>query len=692
MGYIRPESKKLQKEFRGQKYDPNVSYQQGVTQPEIIKDMIDAYQLHPWVYAAVYAIATNIASIDFDIFLRQKNGDKIDESHPFKKLLERPNPFITPYQLKEWTSIVLEMTGNAYWLLERDKSGTPYEIWPVPTHMIRPVASATSMIDHYVYEVDGRIIQYEYNDVIHFQQTNPKMFTFGQPSIHAAVLEVTTDMFAASWNKNFFRNFTSVGTVLETEGTLDAPTRQRTLEAWNQFHQGVKKAHKTAILEGGLKLAQNVQKSHTDMDFINQRKASREMILSVFGVPPAIVGVLEYANYANIKEQTSIFWKYTLLPKLRRMESILTMRGAQITFRPNSYFQANLSVVESLRPDMLSLSNISKNFTDIGIPLNQVIDALDLPFDHVDGGDESRPVQRNPNTGEIIVGTEKSINKEVSDEEIKKWKRFVKWKKFDDDLTENENKIRPTIKSIFRGQFKRVIKDFKNNASKILGTKGLLFSKPTNTKAFEISLLWDDGEEELLFTDSIKPKIRNIFFESVKKAGKKIDPKFVFDLDDPYAKDWIDKKTFKLVREANSTTKEHLSEAVVEGIEEAVKQGYNENETIDEITERLEEVHDFMMEGRAELIARTESLSATNAGQLEGLKRTGIEKKEWLSSRDSRVRESHDALDGDVVGINEDFISISGDHLNAPGDSSASIGEIANCRCTIIPVISEEKE
>jgi len=40
-----------------------------------------------------------------------------------------------------------------------------------------------------------------------------------------------------------------------------------------------------------------------DMDFIQQKKMSREEICSVFKVPPALIGLFEYANYANAREQ-----------------------------------------------------------------------------------------------------------------------------------------------------------------------------------------------------------------------------------------------------------------------------------------------------------------------------------------------------------------------------------------------------
>jgi len=92
------------KEFAGQRFDPNIVFSHGIPQPEILLDMVQAYKLHPWVYAAVYAIATNFASVDYDIFIKSgKEGvpDKMDMKHEFRGLLDNPNPFISAYDMKE---------------------------------------------------------------------------------------------------------------------------------------------------------------------------------------------------------------------------------------------------------------------------------------------------------------------------------------------------------------------------------------------------------------------------------------------------------------------------------------------------------------------------------------------------------------------------------------------------------------
>ena len=54
--------------------------------------------------------------------------------------------------------------------------------------------------------------------------------------------------------------------------------------------------------------------------------------------------------------------------------------------------------------------------------------------------------------------------------------------------------------------------------------------------------------------------------------------------------------------------------------------------------------------------------------------------KQWDSTLDSRTRESHRKLDGEVVGVDEKFSN----SLLYPGDSNGVASEVVNCRCALL--------
>lgn len=96
---------------------------------------------------------------------------------------------------------------------------------------------------------------------------------------------------------------------------------------------------------------------------------------------------------------------------------------------------------------------------------------------------------------------------------------------------------------------------------------------------------------------------------------------------------------------------------------------------------------------RAKRISRTEATRVVNAATNEVYNQApnyGIQvMKRWLSARDEKVRSSHVALDGQIVGANEQFklpARYGGYETLTPAGFPV-VGENVNCRCTIIPVI-----
>lgn len=94
---------------------------------------------------------------------------------------------------------------------------------------------------------------------------------------------------------------------------------------------------------------------------------------------------------------------------------------------------------------------------------------------------------------------------------------------------------------------------------------------------------------------------------------------------------------------------------------------------------------------RAESIARTESLSSVHEGMQEafsqaadnGAIQSADVERTWSTSEDNRVRDSHDAMDGQVRGLDEPFESGDGNQLMYPGDPAAPPEDRVNCRCNV---------
>ena len=82
-------------------------------------------------------------------------------------------------------------------------------------------------------------------------------------------------------------------------------------------------------------------------------------------------------------------------------------------------------------------------------------------------------------------------------------------------------------------------------------------------------------------------------------------------------------------------------------------------------------------------IAETETHRDANTAALNTAKKAGATNKTWVTMLDDRVRETHDYLEGQTVGINEDFYTYDGDHASAPGLFALASNNV-NCRCELV--------
>ncbi len=104
-------------------------------------------------------------------------------------------------------------------------------------------------------------------------------------------------------------------------------------------------------------------------------------------------------------------------------------------------------------------------------------------------------------------------------------------------------------------------------------------------------------------------------------------------------------------------------------------------------TRMADRYSDKLLKLRGDTIARTESLAAFNAGRQEGLNQlvdSGAVKNEqvrriWRTASDSRVRDTHQALNGEVVGLKQEFSN----GLMFPAAPGGAPEETINCRCIV---------
>ncbi len=141
------------------------------------------------------------------------------------------------------------------------------------------------------------------------------------------------------------------------------------------------------------------------------------------------------------------------------------------------------------------------------------------------------------------------------------------------------------------------------------------------------------------------------------------------------------------VEEAAGSTLETITEDSTRWLRGAHEEGLD----IDDIADVI---NDELFEGRledhvAERAARTGTVATSNAGSHSAIEDSSAIAEEWLTSLDGRERETHAEANGQIVAVEQTFL-VGDAELAHPGDPTAPIGEIVNCRCTVVPRFSDD--
>jgi len=248
----------------------------------------------------------------------------LSAAHPLTRLFAEVNPFHTYRELVEITMTDLELSGNAYWVLSRTRvSGVPGEIWPVPPAWMRVVPGSGDLARGYVFRRNGRETPLDARDVVHFRYTSPGDPYYGRSPLEAAMEAVRTDESVARAQRRAFDLGPVPGVVLKSRTPLTQDQQERLRADFESRFSGADAAGRLIITDPDADVVPFSARPR-EMDFMESGRAVRDRILGCFGVPPAVLGIVEDFNRANAEAAQGLFARNTLLPKLKMIAARIT--------------------------------------------------------------------------------------------------------------------------------------------------------------------------------------------------------------------------------------------------------------------------------------------------------------------------------------------------------------------------------
>lgn len=241
--------------------------------------------------------------------------------HPLLDMLDSANPKMTGQYVQELTALQQELTGNAYWWLQRGNLGTPTEIWPLLSQYVRIVPSTDDFVSGYLYGKSSMDqVAFKPEEVIHFKMPSPSDLYYGMGPLQAAVSAVDRSNAMAEYEQALWDNNARLDFAIVVKGLINEQDRQKLREEWRQVYGGRKRAGLPGVLWGDMDL-KTFQFSPRDVGQIAFAKLSREEIAAIFGVPPTKLEISQAR--AEAQEGNRAYMADTIKPRLVRMEATL---------------------------------------------------------------------------------------------------------------------------------------------------------------------------------------------------------------------------------------------------------------------------------------------------------------------------------------------------------------------------------
>lgn len=682
----------------------------------------DGYKSTNMVYRCVNVITQNLVTLDFVIL--DKENNPVDD-HPVAILLDNPCPELPPNIVKSIWWKQLELVGSAY-IRFVDNPKRP-ELWPLfpDKVMIVPSTEPGKLLKGYNFLNDRGIANNNVNllpsEVIHIRQVDPADGLAGVSALRAGFRHVDILSEMDTWNYNSFNNRVLADVVISLKpDNLTKDSIATIRQSIDEQVAGTKNARRAIIAPGATKV-DRMSQTAVEMDFTNSKRITREDIAVAYGVPLPVLGIYENGTFANVESAKRDFWEDTLIPKADDFCDTMTWffrnNGMLKPDQKVGYKKKDIKALQRNYSDRVKDADAaSKMFIqtagynpeevmqevntlfELGFDMDKLVWEEPEPLELAPELDEEgNPVDPDPDP---TKDTEDPGQKPKEDAPKGPGQEEPKQKKSQRDMSALDFHWRMVDRkrNLWVDKFKRQSKGLFSKELELLLATFDGENEPVDVKKLlkvvrEHATSWEATFEKL-YNDVISDFCKST--KPLKRAGVKDKQTF-----DSLVKDrihgYINLNTGLKVQGIRQHTMKKIERIVSDAIDrhaliaEAAKELGEAVVPLDrylksEVGKGLKDAYANYRQARALTIARTEVLGAASFGQETAISLSGGQKKEWVSSRDGEVRDSHEALDGEIVDVDESFSN----GCRFPGDPAGGPEEVINCRCALVAVSSEE--
>ena len=333
-------------------------------------NFLNSYTAISYVGKCVSLIAGDIAKLNFGYFL----NDKRVENKELDNLFFSPTQTLNNNEFMAMIVSHLLLDGNIFLLLDSQNmsdlaKNRPTALLPIVPSTVDIYSDKGRslrandivndfIVDYYQCNIGNSTYQLPKNKVLHIKRPSPFNPIRGIGIIQENKIALESDKIITDYNISTFERGGTSRLVYNTRemGQQDFTTAKKQVNDQLRVSSGG-----LFLINGKEETLSAININHTDLQFIEQKKMSREDIRAMFGLPAIITGEQSDINRANADEQLKVY-RELVLP---RYYSYLEAGFTNIV----KLFDKRLVFKFIIKPiiDVERLSPIASNLFDRGI-------------------------------------------------------------------------------------------------------------------------------------------------------------------------------------------------------------------------------------------------------------------------------------------------------------------------------------
>lgn len=604
----------------------------------------DMYRYQPHLRNVVSFLGRNIAQVRLHVYeVVGENDRRRRRDSRAEQLLRRPNPRSTGYQLMYALTVDKKLYDVAYWLLTQEADGP--QLRRLPPTWVERVDKNPFETDCYRVKTSRGVVDVDPANIIEFRGYDPTSLSKVSPAIQALRETLSEQVAATVYRSQIWERGGRVSSVLKRP--KDAPqwsekAQERFKREWNSKWTGQgSEAGGTPILEDGMEL-QKIDFSAKEQDWVEGIKLGLSVVAATYHVNPTMIGLLDNANFSNVREFRKMLYGDTLGPDFEDFQETINAEllprlgegDLYAEFNMQAKMQGNFEEQGQYLQSATGAAYMTRNEARarLNLPAIEGGDELIVPLNVLEGGQAS-PTDSDPTKG---ADTAHKALEGSGDLTEPPYEVFLK----SGASAKQRDKYRDTLKGYFHRQRSVVIAR--------MGAKKEVW--------------WDQARWNRELSEDLF-RLHVATSAEVARKALKAARRDAAEYNEQQTYAYWEKAARQQAIRINKATKEQLDEALDP-----------------DSSSSPDHVFDIAEGSRTSMIAGTMATAVAAWGTLEAGRQTGAATKTWVVTS-GNPRSSHAAMAGETVPLNENFSN----GMAWPGDGAiGDPGELAGCRCELV--------